>query len=536
MPKTSDRAKRSGSDPIIIGSSKIATDSNNDISIVDTSGNAKKVIASEVHLGTGSDKVILKRSSSDGKLQLQTTDGSSTSNSEVSGDSGGAGGVTVQEEGSALSTTATTPNFVGSSVTASGSGETKTITISAGTGGTTTVYANINAMTASSPSAGDQALVTANAGLYIYNGGGWYKIATVNTSPTISSPSSGASYSLNTDGSTATAIELVGADVDEGTTLQNSYAVTTGSLTNGGGTTATITSSATSNGTYTALAPSTNTTNRFFKITGTSNSSFAGSFTLTFSMSDGISAATTVQNFSLSFFTAMKVPSGTTMLLGLSFDNNGLGKSGSWNTPTQLGNGISNFYSSGGYHTSMNGHAGYANPPSGGTSHGYRISEIVNGNALKGKTWIIWYKGSSSQIISGQHNSVGVPILCDQGNAWAHSGIDQGKIAFNSGNWSGNQGQRGTTNVCDDQWHMLTWIFSDGTHARLSNNSIGMWVDGSFETSFVPYAYGNHNAYMKLDELFMTYSSGWKQPERVDSFQIFDNELTDAQISEIYGS
>ena len=302
MPKTSDRAKRSGSDPIIIGSSKIATDSNNDISIVDTSGNAKKVIASEVHLGTGSDKVILKRSSSDGKLQLQTTDGSSTSNSEVSGDSGGAGGVTVQEEGSALSTTATTLNFVGSSVTASGSGETKTITISAGTGGTTTVYANINAMTASSPSAGDQALVTANAGLYIYNGGGWYKIATVNTNPTISSPSSGTSYALASDGS-ATSIELVGADADPGTTFQNSYAVTTGSLTNGGGTTATITSSATADGTFSALSPSTNTTNRFFKITGTTNSSHGGSFTLTFSMSDGISAATTVQSFSLSFVT-----------------------------------------------------------------------------------------------------------------------------------------------------------------------------------------------------------------------------------------
>jgi len=145
--------------------------------------------------------------------------------------------------------------------------------------------------------------VTANSGLYVHNGGGWYKVATVNTSPTISSPSSGASYSLNTDGSTATAIELVGADTEPGTTLQNSYAVTTGSLTNNGGTTATITSSATADGTFSALSPSTNTTNRFFKITGTTNSSHGGSFTLTFSMSDGISAATTVQNFSLSFVT-----------------------------------------------------------------------------------------------------------------------------------------------------------------------------------------------------------------------------------------
>jgi len=49
--------------------------------------------------------------------------------------SGGGAGVTVQDEGSALSTTATTLNFVGSGVVASGNGATKTITISGGGGG-----------------------------------------------------------------------------------------------------------------------------------------------------------------------------------------------------------------------------------------------------------------------------------------------------------------------------------------------------------------------------------------------------------------
>lgn len=45
---------------------------------------------------------------------------------------GGGGGITVQEEGTPLSTAATTLNFVGSGVTASGTGATKTITISGG--------------------------------------------------------------------------------------------------------------------------------------------------------------------------------------------------------------------------------------------------------------------------------------------------------------------------------------------------------------------------------------------------------------------
>jgi len=46
------------------------------------------------------------------------------------------GEITIQEEGSSLSTAATTLNFVGSAVTASGTGTTKTITISQAEGGT----------------------------------------------------------------------------------------------------------------------------------------------------------------------------------------------------------------------------------------------------------------------------------------------------------------------------------------------------------------------------------------------------------------
>ena len=49
------------------------------------------------------------------------------------------GSLTVQDEGSALSTAATTLNFVGSGVTASGTGATKTITISGGGGGSSGV-------------------------------------------------------------------------------------------------------------------------------------------------------------------------------------------------------------------------------------------------------------------------------------------------------------------------------------------------------------------------------------------------------------
>jgi len=59
---------------------------------------------------------------------IRVSDGS-TAGGVVINAGGGSSGVTVQEEGSALSTAGTTLNFVGSSVTASGTGAIKTITI-----------------------------------------------------------------------------------------------------------------------------------------------------------------------------------------------------------------------------------------------------------------------------------------------------------------------------------------------------------------------------------------------------------------------
>jgi hypothetical protein len=66
---------------------------------------------------------------SDGSAnQVLQTDGSGTL-SFASVSAGGISGITVQEEGSSLTTAATTLNFVGSNVTATGDGVTKTITI-----------------------------------------------------------------------------------------------------------------------------------------------------------------------------------------------------------------------------------------------------------------------------------------------------------------------------------------------------------------------------------------------------------------------
>ena len=77
------------------------------------------IVSGEIAIDTSAQKLYINDSGSI-KLIGDGTSGSS---------------LTVQDEGSSLSTAATTLNFVGSGVTASGTGATKTITISGGGGG-----------------------------------------------------------------------------------------------------------------------------------------------------------------------------------------------------------------------------------------------------------------------------------------------------------------------------------------------------------------------------------------------------------------
>ena len=480
MTTARDRADRKGTTPIQIGSTKLVTDSNNNLSVLDSSDAPKKLIASEIEIGDSSNKVIIKKGS-DNKVQFQTQ---ASGGSAEDSDAGGGAGVTVVANTTAL-----------------------------------------NALTGNA--VGDLAFVTGNNKLYIRQTGGWYFLVTGSNATPVISSAGNASYSLATDG-TAVIVEIVATD-NEGETINFAYNVSAGSLTNGGGATATVTSSATSSGTYSALAANTNTTNRFFKVTPSQTQAYAGSFSLTFTAQDtnGNTATSSASAFSLQWFQQMFVPSGTTMVLGMSFDSSGLGKSGSWGTPTTLGSGIESFYTSGGYNSVMNGHAGY--PSAVRANNGYQITELNGVNDSKGRTFIIWYKGTQS--INAGHYSIGVPIVSNYSNTWAGIGINNGKICAHDG--SASTRTEGTTNVADGNWHMLTWVHSNGTHSRLSNNDMGMWVDGAYETH---HDISGGLSYHKINEMFVSYSgdSAWRPPTLVDAFQIFDSELTDAQILSIY--
>ena len=83
-----------------------------------------------VDSGLGANQIV--QLNGDGRLPA--IDGSLLTN--LPGGGGGGSSLNIQDEGTALSTAATTLNFVGSAVTASGTGTTKTITITQASGGT----------------------------------------------------------------------------------------------------------------------------------------------------------------------------------------------------------------------------------------------------------------------------------------------------------------------------------------------------------------------------------------------------------------
>ena len=156
---------------------------------------------------------------------------------------------------------------------------------------------------------GDMALVNANNNLYIYNGSGWYKIATItNQSPSAITGVSG-TYDLTTDGSPTT-ITAVTTD-PEGFPLTWSY------TTSGLGSIATVSNT---DGVFT-ITPSTDTNN-------------GGTFTLTISATDGVNGAVSAtSNLTLEFIINVPNSRYTTMLATATStgDNNDITDSSSYN-------------------------------------------------------------------------------------------------------------------------------------------------------------------------------------------------------------
>ena len=146
------------------------------------------------------------------------------------------------------------------------------------TGPTATVYASVDNLPTSGNITGSQAFVSGTNRLYIWNGSGWYNIALINNTPTISGASS--SYALAIDG-TATTVTLTATD-PEGLPITYSIASDT-------------------SGNIATVAQGTGSNTNVFTITPSTNTAHAGTFSLTFRASDGVNLATAVSSFTLQF-------------------------------------------------------------------------------------------------------------------------------------------------------------------------------------------------------------------------------------------
>jgi hypothetical protein len=148
------------------------------------------------------------------------------------------------------------------------------ITLPATRTATTKVYATIDDLPMTGNQAGDQAFVSATNRLYLFSGAGWYNIALINQTPTVTGNS--ASYVLSTDG-TSTVITLSATD-PEGIPIVWSHVAT------GLDSEATITNE-----------------DNVFTITPSTNTANEGEFSVTFRASDGVNIGTALSTFVLIF-------------------------------------------------------------------------------------------------------------------------------------------------------------------------------------------------------------------------------------------
>ena len=146
-----------------------------------------------------------------------------------------------------------------------------------------TVYASRDTLPTAGNSEGDQAYVTGNDRLYIWNGSGWYNVALLNVAPAISSvqDSDGGTtpFTLSSEGA-VTRITITATDSDGDPVTYN----------------------ATADSDFAGLATISDSDNVFTITPFSEDSATTSSGTITFTASDGVNIASSgVQTFTLSF-------------------------------------------------------------------------------------------------------------------------------------------------------------------------------------------------------------------------------------------
>jgi len=294
-------------------------------------------------------------------------------------------------------------------------------------------YENFADLPATGSTPGNTAFVVATNKLYIWSGVGWYLIATVtNVSPTAITGVSD-TYALAIDG-TATTITAVSTD-PEGFALTWSYAVSSGSL----GSTATVAQA-----------------DNVFTITPSSTEADAGTFSLTFSVTDGLNGVVSaVSAFTLSFsvtnsrYTALSVKA-TAAGSNQTFDD----ASTSNHTITVAGNSTASTFSPyrhGGYSAYFQGPGAYLVPAS-------TAMVIPSSTEFTIECWAYLTAKNTHQILFG--GSSGYLYF---------SVKDDNTVEFQIANSTAYFPWAGTLN--NNTWYYIAVV-------RNSTNTIKLWIDG----------------------------------------------------------
>lgn len=307
--------------------------------------------------------------------------------------------------------------------------------------GAPSIYDSAGLLPTSGVANGTQAYVTANQKLYIRATGGWYNVATVNTTPTISSVADASSntspFDLAKDGSTTTVITITATD-SEGFPL---------------------TFSAVANSGFNGLATVAQDSSVFTITPKTEAAATTTEGTLTFRASDGVNIASEIATFTLTFKIA---DSRFTTTLIKASGNNGVNTtindaSSNNNTITVTGNAVAQAHTP--YHP-----AGYSFQVK-GNSDGIAID---SGYFTSNSTW--WTSSGFTMEgwinLSATNNTAIWDNRSSGTSGWMlNYNNTAGKIAIYTGSF-----QAFDTTITKDAWHYIALTVS-GTSANL-------YVDG----------------------------------------------------------
>ena len=331
---------------------------------------------------------------------------------------------------------------------------------------------------------------TANNTLFMQSSGGWYKVTTVNTDPTVT-------------------LSATTATIGSHLTLDFTYTVSEPE-----GTPVTITVANTKFATVGNVAITHTTSNNHIRAVFDGTTAYTDA-TITVTASDGVNTGVGTMTISTSYTEELHQPSGTTRLLALSFNGGGMGKSGSWNTPSVASNPTYN-------NTGGTLNSGYGS----GWSSGVYLSpgELAGTQSNRNKTFIAWYKGTQSNGTNSAY-SPGVPIFGDDsGSVHLGFGLEDGKICI----CGGSSATKGTTSLNDGNWRMLAFTCTTGDVAEAYCDASGTMTKEISNK-------GIATSYNKVDHIGTGYPySGMDYPTALDAIQIYEGILTQSQLQAIY--